>query len=139
MAEGILRDLAATRGIELTVDSAATYSGHKGEAPDIRAQAEMKKRGHSIQQIRSRPLTRSDFHQFDKIFVMDKSNYQNTLALAPDEDAAGKIDLFLNQAWPGKDLEVPDPYFGGAQGFERVYTLLERASEAFLDSIDEQR
>lgn len=139
MAEGILRDLAATRGIDLTVDSAATYAGHEGEAPDPRAQAEMKKRGHSIQRIRSRPLTPADFDRFDRIFVMDKSNYQNAQAIAPNPVAAGKVHLFLNQAWPGKDLEVPDPYFGGQQGFERVYTLLERASEAFLDSIDEQR
>ena len=139
MAEGILSDLAATRGIELTADSAATYPGHEGEAPDPRAQAEMKKRGHSIQRIRSRPLNRSDFDRFDRIFVMDKSNYHNARAIAGDSSAAGKVELFLNQAWPGKDLEVPDPYFGGQQGFEHVYTLLERACEAFLDSIDAHR
>ena len=139
MAEGILRDLAATRGIELSVDSAGTYAGHQGEAPDLRAQAEMKKRGHSIQRIRSRPMRTADFDAFDRIFVMDKSNYRDVLSMASDAAMEKKVGLFLNQAWPEKDLEVPDPYFGGQHGFERVYTLLERAAEAFLDSIDEQR
>jgi len=139
MAEGILRDLAKTRGILLEVDSAATYSGHEGEHPDSRAQTEMKKRGHSIQQIRSRPVAQSDYHEFDRIFVMDKNNLRDVLSQSPDSSSTEKIDLFLNQAWPGKDLEVPDPYFGGQQGFERVYSLLERAAEAFLDEIDEQR
>ena len=139
MAEGILRDLAATRGIELSVDSAGTYAGHQGEAPDLRAQDEMKKRGHSIQRIRSRPMRPADFDAFDRIFVMDKSNYRDVLSMATDAEMEKKVGLFLNQAWPEKDLEVPDPYFGGQHGFERVYTLLERAAEAFLDSIDEQR
>lgn len=139
MAEGILRDLAKTRGILLEVESAATYSGHEGEHPDSRAQTEMKKRGHSIQQIRSRPIAQSDYHEFDRIFVMDKNNLRDVLSRSPDSSSTEKIDLFLNQAWPGKDLEVPDPYFGGQQGFERVYSLLERAAEAFLDEIDEQR
>jgi protein-tyrosine phosphatase len=139
MAEGILRDLAKTRGILLEVDSAATYNGHEGEHPDSRAQTEMKKRGHSIQQIRSRPIAQSDYHEFDRIFVMDKNNLRDVLSRSPDSSSTEKIDLFLNQAWPGKDLEVPDPYFGGQQGFERVYSLLERAAEAFLDEIDEQR
>jgi protein-tyrosine phosphatase len=70
---------------------------------------------------------------------MDKNNLRDVLSQAPNSTSFQKIDLFLNQAWPGKDLEVPDPYFGGQQGFERVYSLLERAAEAFLDEIDEQR
>jgi protein-tyrosine phosphatase len=81
----------------------------------------------------------ADFDAFDRIFVMDKSNYRDVLSMATDAAMEKKVGLFLNQAWPEKDLEVPDPYFGGQHGFERVYTLLERAAEAFLDSIDEQR
>ncbi|HRD40706.1 MAG TPA: low molecular weight phosphotyrosine protein phosphatase, partial [Bacteroidia bacterium] len=81
---------------------------------------------------RARQFQQSDFDNFDRIFVMDKSNKRNVLNLARHENDIAKVDLFLNLLHPGEDLEVPDPYYGGEEGFEHVFNLVWNASEKLI-------
>lgn len=132
MAEGILRHHAEAQGWSITVDSAGTGGWHVGEAPDKRAIRAAKQYGVDISQLRARQFSVDDFDRFDRIFVMDRSNRSNVLALARNEEDRLKVDLFLHQLQPMSDAEVPDPWYGDEDGFHSVYDLLERASLAFI-------
>lgn len=132
MAEGILRTKAEKHGVDLEIDSAGTGDYHIGEAPDPRAQENMEKNGYNISYLRARQFEAEDFSKYDKIFVMDKSNYENVVGLARSNDEKGKVDLFLNTSHPGENRVVPDPYFGGEDGFQHVHEMLDQAAEAFL-------
>lgn len=138
MAEGILRDKAAQRGLKIKTDSAGTGDYHIGEAPDKRALAKMKEKGHNISDLRARQFEPLDYDRFDRIFVMDQSNYHNTLRVAHSPLHEDKVQLMLNEIHPGENREVPDPYFGGDDGFEDVYQMLDKACEAFLNSLNGQ-
>ena len=130
MAEGILRHYAPENW---HIDSAGTAAYHVGEAPDPRARTTMKKHGLNIQSLRGRQIQASDFDDFDLIYVMDKSNLHNVLALAPTDEARAKVNLLLNEAFPGEDREVPDPYFGGDEGFEAVFDMITRSAKAIVE------
>ncbi len=138
MAEGVLRTKAKERGLSLEIDSSGTGDWHVGEAPDKRAQRCMNDFGDDISDLRARQFKKSDFHYYDRIFVMDKSNYQNVVAQANDSAQKEKVELFLNLSHPGEDREVPDPYYGGNEGFKNVYNMLDEAAESFLNQVDEQ-
>jgi protein-tyrosine phosphatase len=131
MAEGILRDLDFEK--KLTIDSAGTSAFHIGEAPDLRATQCMKRNQHDISNLRARQFTVSDFDDFDRIFVMDKSNLRDVLSLARNEMDRGKVSLLLDQIPKSPVSEVPDPYFGGEQGFEYVYSLLHDACSSIIE------
>ena len=135
MAEGLMRHLAEKRGINIELDSCGTSAYHKGEAPDERAQATMLSKGIDIGSLRARQLTPSDFDHFDHILVMDQSNYNNTISIARNETDENKVKLLLQFATNHSERNVPDPYFGGDEGFEHVYALLEDACNSFLDEI----
>lgn len=136
MAEGVLRERAARAGHNLHIDSAGTSDYHIGEGPDRRAVHCMKSYGIDISGLRARQFVSSDFDAFDTIFVMDQQNYRDVLSLARHDDDARKVSLFLNQAYPGENRSVPDPWFGGPEGFHDVYAMLDRASRAFLESTE---
>ena len=127
LAEGIMLKLIADKKLNITVDSAGTSNFHVGEAPDHRSTANAAKHGVDLKPLRARQFVVSDFDAFDKIYVMDKSNRQNVLNLARNEADKAKVDLLLNTCYPDTDMEVPDPYFGGEQGFENVFQLVEKA------------
>lgn len=127
MAEGILREQAAKAGISLLVDSAGTGGWHVGEVPDDRAVKTMKKYGIDISVLRARQFTKEDFQLFDYIYVMDSSNYLDVMRLAEHKSEKNKVMLMLNCSNPGQNQPVPDPYFGGEDGFEKVYRLLSEA------------
>jgi len=135
MAEGILRHKAEERGFTIKLDSCGTNGYHDGEGADPRAVKNLSQKGIGISDLRSRKFRVSDFDEFDRLFVMDQSNYDNIIALARNEADRNKVSLFLNEAFPGKNRIVPDPYFGGDEGFETVYHLLTAASDAFLNSL----
>lgn len=135
MAEGILREKANQRDIQISIDSCGTNGYHNGEQADIRARENLQSKGIDISDLRSRQFELSDFDKFDQLFVMDSSNLNDILSLARNEDDSKKVSLFLNQAYPLENKNVPDPYYGGAGGFENVYNLLNEASEAFLNNI----
>lgn len=133
LAEGIMLHLIEERSLNLTVDSAGTSNYHIGENPDKRTIANAKKHGIDLSPLIARQFTVSDFDNFDKIFVMDKSNLSNVLILAKTEEHKAKVDLLLNISHPNQHLEVPDPYFGGEQGFEDVFHLVYNACNVFVN------
>ena len=136
MAEGILRHLAQERGMSITTDSAGTNDYHVGEEPDKRAQVAMRRHGIDIADLRARQFVVEDYHAFDIILAMDASNLANMHRLAPNDELAAKARLVMDHA-PGHDLrEVPDPYYGGDEGFDQVYHMLVEACNALQDDID---
>lgn len=132
MAEGILRDIATRNGLEIYTDSAGTGDWHIGESPDRRAIACLKSKGLNISDLTARQITKSDFTHFDFILTMDDSNYKNVLALNPGSDSSARIKPVLNYHPEYTGQSVPDPYFGGDEGFEHVYNLLDVALKAFV-------
>lgn len=137
LAEGIMAD--KVKGLGISVDSAGTASYHVDEAPDIRSIKIARKKGINISNLRGRQFQVSDFDKFDKIYVMDDSNYQNVTAMARNEEDKTKVDFILNESNPDQNLEVPDPYYGGDMGFENVYNMLDEATEIILTKIKDGR
>lgn len=125
LAEGILK--AKLDPNNYLVDSAGTASYHIGRAPDPRAIAIAKKHNLDISNLKARQFIVNDFKRFDYIYAMDASNYQNILKLASNEIDKAKVKLILNESYPNQNNEVPDPYYGGDQGFKNVYTMLNEA------------
>ncbi|APD05813.1 protein-tyrosine-phosphatase [Flavobacteriaceae bacterium UJ101] len=132
LAEGIMKAKAIQYQFDFEVDSAGTAAYHVGELPDERSIAVAKKYGIDLTDQRARQFIKSDFANFDIIFAMDQSNYNNILSLATDSSERNKVHLILNESHPNQNLEVPDPYYGGDQGFENVFSLLDNACEAFI-------
>lgn len=133
LAEGIL--VSKVKSDEILVDSAGTGAYHIGKLPDKRSIEVAGKYGIDITNQRARKFTVKDFDTFDYIYAMDESNYQNILMLARTNDDKSKVQLILNEAHPTKNLAVPDPYYGGNQGFENVYTMLEQACEIIANKL----
>lgn len=133
LAEGIL--VSKVKSDEIFVDSAGTAAYHVGKLPDQRSIEVAGKYGIDITNQRARKFTVKDFDTFDYIYAMDESNYQNILMLARINDDKSKVQLILNETHPTKNLAVPDPYYGGNQGFENVYTMLEQACEIIANKL----
>ncbi len=136
IAEGILKQKSQDQQLNLIVDSAGTANYHVGEAPDKRMQEKATEHGLNISNQRGRQFSVSDFDEFDYIFAMDTSNRDNILKLARNEDDNNKVDLFLNLTFPNEDMCVPDPYYGGAQGFEDVYQMVNKACDDFINQLN---
>ena len=115
------------------LDSAGTSDYHTQEAPDIRAQQSTLIHNIDISHQRSRQFKLDDFNKFDQIFVMDASNYTNILKLSKNPIHKNKIHLFLDSTYPNENRQVPDPYFGGNDGFENVFQMLKKASLDWLN------
>lgn len=135
MAEGILRYKAGEAGVDIEIDSAGTGAWHVGEKPDSRAIFTANKFGVDISYQRARQFRASDFDEFDRIYVMDRSNYADVLSLARSEDDSRKVEMILNMAQPGKNMPVPDPYYGGDEGFDNVFKLLSAACDEIINSV----
>jgi len=136
LAEGVLRRKLQEKGItDVEVDSAGTSDWHCGENPDARSTANAKKYGTDISKLVARQFSAGDFDRFDRIYVMDASNYGNVMQLARSEADEKKVDLILNSVWPGENRAVPDPYFGGEEGFDKVYRLLDEACERIANDL----
>lgn len=138
MAEGILRHHLKQNGISALVDSAGTSSWHAGEPPDSRATRECKKNGVDISAQRSRPFVPGDLDEFDLIFAMDSENYNAILRSANSDIQRSKVKLIMNQVYPGKNIPVPDPYYGGPGGFTNVYKMLDEASAKIIELFQNQ-
>ncbi|MDZ7926327.1 MAG: low molecular weight protein-tyrosine-phosphatase [Agrobacterium sp.] len=139
LAEGILIHLAETQGVsrQLTVDSAGTGGWHTGTAPDRRSIVIARKHGIDISRQRARQITQTDFETFDLILAMDAGNLAKLLRKAP-ENRKHKIHLFLDYA-SGRPENVPDPYFGGEDGFLAVYTMLLAGCSSLLAKMELDR
>ena len=122
LAEGILQSKLPKE--EYLIDSAGTGNYHVGAPPDKRSVLTAKKFGIDISQQKCRQITKSDFESFDYIYVMDTSNYNNVIALAPDEQSKQKVKVILYELQTSDGFEVPDPYYGEIEDFEHVFHLL---------------
>ena len=136
MAEGVFRDLVARAGLidTIQIDSAGTHAYHVGNPPDPRAQQATRRRGIDIGTLQGRKAVRRDFETFDYILAMDRENHANLLAICPS-GMEHKLRLFLEFAPDRPEQEVPDPYYGGVNGFERVLDMVEEAGRGLLDDI----
>lgn len=129
-AEGVLKHLARERGVTVHVESAGTHDYHAGEAPDRRAQHHAGRRGYDLSAQRARQITRRDFEEFALIVAMDRGHLQLLEDLCPPRHR-GKLRLLVE----GRD--VPDPYYGGAEGFEQVLDMIEDACHGLIEEIRE--
>lgn len=140
MAEGVFRRMLEGTGLtdKIYVDSAGTHSYHIGAPPDPRGQATALRRGIDLRGIRARQVTVADFAEFDYVLAMDRNNFEHLLALCPDRELRRRIQLFMDFAPDLPEREVPDPYYGGPSGFERVMDLVDEAAHGLLIRIREQ-
>jgi protein-tyrosine phosphatase len=129
-AEAVLRTKleAAGLGAQVSVDSAGTGSWHIGSPPDPRSQRHAAKRGYDLSALRGRQVAEADFHRFDLILAMDADNLADLQRLAPDGGHRAELRLFAH-------VEVPDPYTGGAAGFEQVLDLVETTSDNWVKNL----
>jgi protein-tyrosine phosphatase len=129
-AEGVMRSLVREEGLEgrVVIDSAGTGGWHAGEPPDARATDAAQRRGIELGGA-ARQVEPEDFERFDLLLAMDRENLAALRRLAPDDEARGKVRLLLG------DRDVPDPYYGGARGFEDVLDLVESACRGLLDEV----
>ncbi len=138
-AEGVFRRLVQGAGLahRLHIDSAGTHDYHIGSAPDARASEAALKRGYDLSALRGRQVGPQDFQAFDYILAMDRENLSNLKRICPPEHV-GKIFLFLEFSPNFSETEVPDPYYGGAQGFEHVLDLVEDAGRGLLRKLEQE-
>ncbi|MDJ0808400.1 MAG: low molecular weight protein-tyrosine-phosphatase [Gammaproteobacteria bacterium] len=135
-AQGVFRDLVEREGLGhlISTDSAGTIDYHIGKAPDRRARETAVKRGLDISDLRARQAITEDFLEFDYVLAMDRDNYADLQAICPVGQEE-KLFLFLDFAPQLKQREVPDPYYGGPAGFERVFDMVEAAAAGLLERI----
>ena len=133
LAEGILKSKLSNAFV---VDSAGTASYHIGNPPDKRSIAVARKYGLTISDLKGRQFSVSDFEVFDFIYVMDESNFKNVIKLARNKEDITKVKMILNEVYPNQNYDVPDPYYGGEDGFERVYKMLDEACSIIAENLN---
>ncbi|MFC6672792.1 low molecular weight protein-tyrosine-phosphatase [Marinobacterium aestuariivivens] len=137
-AHGVLEHRLREAGLEVFVDSAGTGAWHVGNPPDRRATAAALRRGIRLEHLRARQVELEDFRRFDLVLAMDRDNLDNLMRICPPEYRS-RVRLFLEFAGDRVSmLEVPDPYFGGDDGFEQVLDLIEAASEGLIEQLQRE-
>ena len=134
LAEGILTH--KTKSLNIEVDSAGTAAYHVGELPDGRSIGIAKEYNIDLSKQRARQFSRADFDRFDIIYAMDTNNYAHLINLASNDDERNSIKLILNEINPNLCESVPDPYYGGENGFQIVYDMLDKACDKIVSSIE---
>lgn len=136
LAHGLFQELVDKEGLSdlIVVDSAGTHAYHVGEQPDPRSQQTALRHGIDLSRQRARRVADKDFEAFDYILAMDRDNYSILISNSPAEHHH-KISMFLEFAPQRSEEEVPDPYYGGPDGFDRVYDLVEAAAAGLLQDI----
>lgn len=136
-AEGVFRHVVKQAGMQdqIKIDSAGTHAYHVGESPDKRSQAKARENGVDLSAQRARKAMAEDFDRFDYIIAMDRSNLEDLKRLASNEEQRQKISLFMDYADDWGNSEVPDPYYGGSNGFQEVFDMVTSASEGLLEHI----
>lgn len=133
LAEGILKSKIDPSRI--IVESAGTGGWHVGEAPDPRSIAVAHKYGLDITNQRAKKFSSYDFEIYDHIYVMDNSNFRDVTELARNEDEIKKVKRILDELFPGENVDVPDPYYGGDMGFENVFKMLDEACDKIAQKL----
>lgn len=136
LAEGLLE--AKLPQDKFIVDSAGTGNYHIGKQPDKRSILVAQKNGLDITNQRGRQFTSKDFDEFDYIYVMDSSNYDNVIDLAKTDAQKKKVDMILNHLFPGENVDVPDPYYGLQNGFDMVYEMLDETCDILAKKLIEK-
>ncbi len=138
-AEGVFRHIVEQEGLShaITTDSAGTHAYHVGEPPDRRAQSTAVSRGLDISDLRARRVHGNDFDEFDYVIAMDSDNHAILMSESP-ANLQDRIYMFLDFAADLNVRDVPDPYYGGQQGFEKVFDMVEAASRGLLDDIKQK-
>ena len=134
LAEGILS--LKGKHLNLEVDSAGTAAYHIGKQPDIRSIEIANKYTIDLNQQRARQFSRADFDEFDIIYAMDTNNYAHLISLASTETERNKIRMILNEINPKAYQSVPDPYYGGENGFQDIYNMLDKACDKIIQNIE---
>jgi protein-tyrosine phosphatase len=135
-AHGVFQHKVSAAGVghRIAIDSCGTGNWHAGEPPDVRATVAASGRGYDLRSLRARQITAQDFQQFEYILAMDETNLNAVQALALS-NYAGQLGLFLDYAPGLSERAVPDPYYGGEEGFDEVLDLVEAASDGLLKAI----
>lgn len=132
LAEGILQMKANKAGLDWTVESAGTNSYHTGEPPHPLSQKVAKLNGVDIGQQRARRFEAADFEKFDRIYALANDVMQDIRHIAREKFVADKIDLLMNESYPGKNMDVPDPWYGTEPGYHDAYELIEKACDNII-------
>jgi len=134
LAEGILK----SKSTSIIIDSAGTAGYHIGKPPDIRSIEIANKFNIDLTNQRARQFSNNDFNDFDKIYAMDNDNYSKIISLAKNQAEINKVDLILNETYPEEFRSVPDPYYGGEQGFEDIFHLLDKACDIIANKYEKR-
>jgi protein-tyrosine phosphatase len=139
LAEGVLKEKLKHLNQETFVDSAGIIAFHEGQEPDPRSTAVAQKYGIDISSQLGRQIKPVDFDTFHEIYAMDKHVHDQLLKLAETKEHKEKVILFMESKYPGSGREVPDPYYGGPEGFENVYRMIDEACEVIAERILNQQ
>jgi protein-tyrosine phosphatase len=132
LAQGILENKVRKKGLDWMVDSVGTGGGHIGMGPDDRSLQIALKHGIDISTQEARRIRYRDIKEFDLIYCMDSNNYVNVRDMCHTLEEESKVKLIMDESDPGKKMEVPDPYYGGNSGFEKIFQMLDRACDAVI-------
>jgi len=135
MAQGVMESKIKAQGLNMEVDSAGTSDYHIDQQPDSRAIAKSGEMNIDISAYRGRQITANDFDIYDHIFVMDNYNYRDVINITRNDEDKKKVDMILNKVYPGQNMSVPDPYYGGDEGFDNVFQLLDKACDKIIEEL----
>lgn len=138
LAEGILQKKASEAGLNWIVESAGTNGYHDGEAPHRLSQKVATLNGIEIGQQRSRKISRADFDRYDRIYAMSADVIDDMKRIGGKQINLSKVDLLLNELYPGENREVPDPWYGPEPGYHEVFDLISKACDALIDNYQQQ-
>lgn len=136
LAEGILKKKFEENGIDGTIHSVGFEPYHEGQHPDSRSVSTAKKHDIDISNKTARLFSVNDFDYYDYIYVMDSMNHADVMRVARNDADRAKVDYLLNLVDEGSNNEVPDPYYGGADGFDKVYTMMDIACDKIIENIN---
>lgn len=139
LAKGIMQDKIDKRSLDAYAESAGFEDFHVGEGADKRSEKVANEHGITLDGHRARQFRVEDFDKFDRIYVMDETNYRDVAGLARNREDLGKVNYIMNEVAPGSNTPVPDPYYSGRDGFSNVYRMLDMACEKIADDIENQK
>ena len=133
LAEGVLQKKANDAGLDWIIDSAATFAYHIGEPPHILSQKVARSNDIDISEQKARLFTKEDFERFDKIYAMATDVLDQIKIIGKEKYNSGKTDLFLNELYPGENLDLTDPWYGPESGYHEVFEIIDKACDKIIE------